>query len=56
MINEYVATIFDEINAKNTREVWMNDLEEVYNPEFYHLKGNDMACTFFFCYIKDKMI
>jgi hypothetical protein len=40
---EYVANLFDGINTQNEREAWLNDLDEVYKPQLYHLKSLDMA-------------
>jgi hypothetical protein len=43
-IAEYIANQFDAISTHNRNtEHWLNDLDEVYRPQIYHLKSLDLA-------------
>lgn len=42
-INEFVANIFEGVKQHNYSEAWLNDLDEIYRGQFYHLKSFDMA-------------
>jgi hypothetical protein len=42
-VGEFVSNIFEGVRQSNASEAWLNDLDEVYQAQFYFLRSFDMA-------------
>jgi len=42
-VSEYLTSLFEGVRQGNASEAWMNDLDDIYNAQFYILRTYDMA-------------
>ena len=40
-MGEFISNTFEGVRKANASEAWLNDLNEVYNAQFYYLKTFD---------------
>lgn len=42
-VSEYLTSFFEGVKQGNASEAWLNDLDDIYNAQFYFLKALDVA-------------